>query len=92
MLHQRRSRRTAVSKDGSRSLKSKVRTENEWKKTVAALQLRGGIFCGQSRRRDAGVSLPDMFEFSFSWPGESFPLWDVDSCGVAQFNLSEVTW
>lgn len=62
---------------------------SRWKKTGAALQLMGGIFCGQ--RRDAGALLPDIFEFSFSWPRKSFPLWDVDFCGVAQFNLSGVT-
>lgn len=55
---------------------------SQWKKTVAALQLMGGSFCGQNRRRDAGVLLPDMSEFSFSWPRKSFPLWDVDYCGV----------
>lgn len=66
----------------------------DWKrveKDCGCSPAHGRDFCGQSRRRDPGVLLPDMFEFSFSWPRKRFPLWDVNSCGVAQFNLSGVT-
>lgn len=78
---------------GSGVYGQKVKTEDEdfsqWKKTVAAANGRGS--CGQSRRRDAGVLFSDMLEFIFFWSVMSFPLWDVDSCGVAQFNSSGVT-
>lgn len=72
LLHPRRNSPTAVSEGGSGRLKSKMRTENEefskWKMAVAAVQLSGKDFCGRGGRRDADVSLPDMFNFSFSWP------------------------
>lgn len=80
-LRQRRNSPTAVSEGRNGRLKSKIRTGNEefsrWKMTVAAVQLSGKDFCGHGGRRDADVSLPDMFNFSFSWPRTRFPPWDV---------------
>lgn len=63
MLHRRRNSPVAVSKDGGSSSESRYRLEiriffPQWEKTGSALR----DFCGRSRRRDAGVSLP-VFHF-----------------------------
>lgn len=57
---------------------------------MAALQHMVGILWLQQQWEEEGRwSLNFLkIEFSFSWPRKNFPSWDVDSCGVAQFNLS----
>lgn len=58
---------------------------------MAALQHMGGILWLKQEEEEEEEEHPDMIEFSFSRPRKIFHPWDVDSCGVAQFNFTGVT-